>query len=40
MAIIIATFARASRQRNLLWSLTALAVFVAVAPAIYVYFCF
>jgi hypothetical protein len=39
-AVIIATFAMASRQRNLLWSLAALAGLVAVALAIYVYFCF
>jgi hypothetical protein len=38
-AVIIATFAMASRQRNLLWSLAALAGLVAVALAIYVYFC-
>ena len=37
-AVIIATFAMASRQRNLLWSLAALAGLVAVALAIYVYF--
>ena len=39
-AVIIATLAMASRQRNLLWSLAALAGLVAVALAIYVYFCF
>ena len=38
-AVIIATLAMASRQRNLLWSLAALAGLVAVALAIYVYFC-
>ena len=38
-AVIIATFAMASRQRNLLWSLAAMAGLVAVAMAIYVYFC-
>ena len=37
-AVIIATFAMASRQKNLLWSLSALAGLVAVALAIYVYF--
>lgn len=37
-AVIIATLAMASRQRNLLWSLAALAGLVAVALAIYVYF--
>jgi hypothetical protein len=39
-AVIIATLAMASRQRNLLWSLAALAGLLAVALAIYVYFCF
>jgi hypothetical protein len=39
-AVIIATLAMASRQRNLLWSVAALAGLVAVALAIYVYFCF
>jgi hypothetical protein len=39
-AVIIATLAMASRQRNLLWSLAALAGLVAVVLAIYVYFCF
>ncbi len=39
-AVIIATLAMASRQRNLLWSLAALAGLVAVALALYVYFCF
>ena len=39
-AVIIATLAMASRQRNLLWSLAALAGLVAVALAVYVYFCF
>ena len=38
-AVIIATLAMASRQRNLLWSVAALAGLVAVALAIYVYFC-
>jgi len=39
-AVIIATLAMASRQRNLLWSLAAAAGLLAVALAIYVYFCF
>ncbi len=39
-AVIIATLAMASRQRNLLWSLAAVAGLVAVALAVYVYFCF
>jgi hypothetical protein len=39
-AVIMATLAMASRQRNLLWSVAALAGLLAVALAIYVYFCF
>jgi hypothetical protein len=38
-AVIIATLALASRQRNLLWSVAALAGLIAVALAICVYFC-
>jgi hypothetical protein len=38
-AVIIATLAMASRQRNLLWSLAALAGLIAVALAVYVWFC-
>jgi len=37
MAVIIATFAIAARQRNLLWSIAAAAGLAAVALAIYVY---
>jgi len=36
-AVIIATFAMAARQRNLLWSLAALVGLIAVGLAIYVY---
>ena len=36
-AVIIATFAIAARQRNLLWTLAAVAGIAAVAFAIYVY---
>ena len=38
-AVIIATFAIAARQRNLLWSLAAFAGVAAIALAIYVYLC-
>lgn len=37
MAVIVATFAIAARQRNLLWTLAAIAGAVAVAIAVYVY---
>jgi hypothetical protein len=37
LAVIISTFAIAARQRNLLWSLAAIAGLLAVAFAIYVY---
>ena len=37
LAVIISTFAMAARQRNLLWSLAAIAGLIAVAFAIYVY---
>jgi hypothetical protein len=37
MAVIIATFAIAARQRNLLWSIAALAGLAAIGLAIYVY---
>jgi len=37
LGVIISTFAIAARQRNLLWSLAAVAGFVAVGFAIYVY---
>lgn len=37
MAVIIATFAIAARQRNLLWSIAAVAGLSAVALAVYVY---
>jgi hypothetical protein len=37
MAVIIATFAIAARQRNLLWSLAAAAGLAAIGLAIYVY---
>ena len=37
MAVIIATFAIAARQRNLLWSIAAIAGLAAIALAIYVY---
>ena len=38
-AVILATLAMASRQRNLLWTVAAAAGLLAVALAIYVYFC-
>ena len=37
MAVIIATFAIAARQRNLLWSIAAIAGLAAIALAVYVY---
>ena len=37
LALIIATFAIAARQRNLLWSLAAIAGLGAISFAIYVY---
>jgi hypothetical protein len=37
MAVIIATFAIAARQRNLLWSIAAAAGVAAISLAIYVY---
>ncbi len=37
MAVIVATFAMAARQRNLLWSIAAAAGLAAIALAIYVY---
>ena len=37
--VIIATFAMAARQRNLLWSLAAVAGLIAIILAVYVYLC-
>jgi hypothetical protein len=39
LGVIIGTFAIAARQRNLLWSLAAVAGLIAVAFAVYVYLC-
>ena len=39
LAVIVATFAIAARQRNLLWSLAAAVGLLAVAIAVYVYIC-
>ena len=39
LGVIIGTFAVAARQRNLLWSLAAVAGLIAIAFAIYVYLC-
>jgi hypothetical protein len=36
-AVIVSTFAMAARQRNLLWTLAAIAGLAAVVFAIYVY---
>jgi hypothetical protein len=37
MAVIVATFAIAARQRNLLWTIAALAGLIAVGLSVYVY---
>jgi hypothetical protein len=39
LAVIIATFSIAARQKNFLWSLATAAGLVAVSFAAYVYFC-
>jgi len=39
MGVIVATFAMAARQRNLLWSIAAAAGCAAIAIAVYVYLC-
>jgi hypothetical protein len=39
LAVIVATFAVAARQRNLLWTIAAVAGLLAVILAIYVYLC-
>jgi hypothetical protein len=38
-AVIISTLAMAARQRNVLWTLAAVAGLVAIAFAFYVYLC-
>ncbi len=40
MGVIIATFSIASRQKNFLWSVAALAGLAAVSFSVYVYLCF